>query len=97
MSPRASSSQRLLLWIINKLGDRLIKDDRGDSADNRMAVFFTPSGKVSNILLTAYGTEYDMVGRFSEDDEFDQIPAPAPTPAPKRSTKSRKAKPRKKA
>jgi hypothetical protein len=51
MNHRASSSQRLLLWIINKVGDLLIKDDRGDSADNRMAVFFTPSGKVSNIQI----------------------------------------------
>jgi hypothetical protein len=93
MSPRASTSQKLLLWIVNKVGDLLIKDDRGDSTDNRMAVFFTPSGKVSNILLTAYGTDYDLIGRISVDEEFDQIPVPAP----KRHTKRRKPKPRKKA
>lgn len=93
MSHRASTSQRLLLWIINKVGDLLIKDDRGDSSDNRMAIFFTPSGKVSNILLTAYGTDYDLIGRISVDEEFDQIPVPAP----KRPTKRRKPKPRKKA
>lgn len=89
MYPNATPYQKLLLWLINKIGDHLIKDDKGDTSDNRMAVFFTRSGKVSNILLTAYGTDYDLINRFSEEEELDQIPVPAP-----KRPRPRKAKPK---
>ena len=57
-APKGALHQRLILWIINKLGSLIIKDDEGSGRDALMVINFRSCGNVSSLMLTAYGSAY---------------------------------------